>query len=104
MQFVDPEVLMGDVERRLGAPLEALAPLCVRAARMADAMIRDLLAGEVSAGQEAARITRMIDALYAGMSGPAIAVRSAFAAALVVRLRAEAAMAGVPLPPARRKI
>ena len=37
MKVVDPEILMGDVERRLGAPLEALAPLCARAARMADA-------------------------------------------------------------------
>jgi len=100
MRFVDPETLMADVERRLGAPLEALAPLCAGAARMADAMIRDMQGGALQGGRAAARIRRMIDALYAGRSGSAIGARPAFAAALEARLRAEAAMAGAPLPPA----
>ena len=100
MKVVDPEILMGDVERRLGAPLEALAPLCVRAARMADAMIRDLLAGALPGRRAAAVMESMISALYVGVSGQTLLAWPAFTAALKARLRAEAALAGAPLPPA----
>jgi len=104
MKFVDPEILMGDVERRLGARLEALAPLCARAARMADATICDIMSDAPSDQAVAAIMRRMINALFGGVSGQMLSAKPAFAAALEARLRAEAAMAGVPLPPARRKI
>lgn len=99
MTFVDPQVLMRDIARRAqGAAPDGLAGFCARAALLADMLIADWRDGVAPERGLAARLRRVVDALFAGVHGPVIGLRPVILEALVARIRAEAAMTGAPLP------